>query len=169
MSQAQYIPITQSQCSPSEQNVTFFLPFMPRPPGGYGVTSLFSRLMQPSQDVLVFLLRMSPQTSLSLKQVPTLPQCPVVIWGKVLISSPVLFISTQIMASCCYAIIWSAGKHKLNCLLPVFQEKHDALQLTCGSYGQPLDVGNCGCSMCLATMGPTLGAKFLSWVFSPFM
>ena len=62
-----------------------------------------------------------------------------------------------------------ASQLKVNQLLAVSQEKHDALWLTFGVNGHMvscwmvvvLDV----LGVCLATMGPTLGANFLSQVF----
>ena len=51
-------------------------------------------------------------------------------FGRVLFLSPVPYINTQIVASCCYAVMWSAGQCKVNCLLPVSLGKHDASQST---------------------------------------
>ena len=86
---AQYIIIIQSQHSPGEQNGTLFTSMYAYASLGVCCDLSLSRLMQPSQDILVFLLRISPswtslsvqqfflrwcpsQASLSVNQVPTL-------------------------------------------------------------------------------------------------
>ena len=129
---------------------------MPKAPRGTGITPLFSRLVQLFWDVLVFLLRMNPfkanlslehfllrkspsQTSHSLKQVPTLPQCLTVFLGRVLISSPFLLICRQICASHSYAVMLLASQLKINSLLPLSLGKYTALQSTFGSYCWLLD------------------------------
>ena len=88
------------------------------------------------------------------------------VWGRVLISSPFLLISTQIMASHGCTVMWLASQSKVNQLLPVSQEKHDTLCLTFRSYSWLLDGGNYGCPRSVSHYnGPHIGHQILLWVF----
>ena len=129
----------------------------------------FLLMMSPQTSLSLehFLLGMSPsQTSLSLKQVPTLSQCPVVVLGRVLISNAFLIISTWILASHCCAVVGLASQFKINQLLSVSPGKHDTLQLTFGLCSQLLDGGSSGCTRSVSHYhGPNTGCQFLLWVF----
>ena len=85
-----------------------------------------------------------------------------VFWGRVLISSPFLLISTQIVASHCCAVVQLGGQLKVDQLLPVSQEN---TMLHSQPFGHTVShrivVVLNALGVCLGTMGPTLGANFM--------
>ena len=155
---------------------------MPRPARGTGVTSLFSRLMQPSWDVLVFLLGMSPsqtslslkhfllrkrpsQTSLSLKQVPTPPNVPQGLWAESL--SPVLPWSSA-RKWWYLTAAWSCGQLVNSKSTGYCQFLRESTMLHGQLFGHIVScwmviVPN-ALEVCLVTVGPISGAIFLLWV-----
>ena len=159
---------------------------MSRPPQGAGVTYLFSRLMQPSWDVLVFsfseqviLRQVSPwNTSFSewvllglvslLETGTNTPHCPTVFLGSILISSPFLIISTQHTDGGISLLHICAVSH----LTGYCQDLWESMMLhgqIFGSSSQLLDGSSSGCIRSVSCYhGPHIGCQFMSWVFSPF-